>query len=91
MAAGLLLYAVHLSGKPGWEPVLMAGVTLAFLFALRGEARVTRLRPEIWSARPQPMLWAATPFGADRLCAAGRWRRWRSGLLSASSVCNGGR
>lgn len=82
MAAGLLLYAARLSGQPGWEPLLMAATTLAFLFALRGEARVTRLRPEIWSARPQPMLWAATPFV---LTGYGRWTVAGLALWSAVS------
>lgn len=82
MAAGLMLYGWRHSGQPGWEPLMLGGVTLAFLLAARNEGRIARLRPERWSAAPEPMLWAAAPVV---LAGYGRWALAGLALWAAGS------
>jgi hypothetical protein len=70
MAAALILYGWRLSGAPGYEPLLLAAVALAFFVAARNERRLTALPPDIWSARPEWMAWATAPLA---LFGYGRW------------------
>lgn len=60
IAASLPLFGWRLSGAPGWEPLLLAVATLAFLAALDGETR--RGPPGRWSARGEAMLWVGAGF-----------------------------
>ena len=83
LACALLLIGLRLSGAPGYESAILAGVTAGLLVAARNQARIAGLRPGRWAARPTPMLWITAVV---TLAGYGRWALAGLAMWSAASL-----
>jgi len=69
-SAALLALAYALSGTRGWGCLALAGATLAFLLALRGETGPAEIE-RMWLAERKGMTWAMLPFAVTNFWATG--------------------
>jgi hypothetical protein len=68
---GLVVLAYRLAPAHGWGMILLAVMTLAFLFALAVETEHTAPRGAFLLAERKGMIWLMLPFAAAGLWAAG--------------------
>ena len=70
-AAALIILANRLAATQGWGMILIAVMTLAFLFALAVETEKSAPRGAMLLAERKGMIWLMLPFAVADLWAAG--------------------
>lgn len=79
--AALLALGWSLSPAEGWGCLALAATTLAFLFALHGEARGRDIAGRRWLAERKGLIWLMLPFAATGL--------WVTGLVTLACYAAG--
>jgi hypothetical protein len=69
--AALVALAVGLSDSRGWGCLALAGTTIAFIFALRGELEGHEVPKSHWLAERKGMTWLLLPFALAGLWGTG--------------------
>ena len=70
-AAALVALGVSLSDRLGWGCIVLAGSTIAFVLALRTEARGRAFPGKLWLAERKGMSWLLLPFAVTGLWGTG--------------------
>ena len=79
-SAALLALAYALSGTRGWGCLALAGATLAFLLALRGESGPIEVE-RMWLAERKGLTWLMLPFAVTNF--------WTTGLAALAIYAAG--